>query len=52
MLAAVRFYDEATAEAADEAGYATALATARTWTCVTLVPIVVTIFFMAAKPFG
>jgi len=41
----------ATSEASDEAGYAAALATVRTWTFVTLVLIVVTIFFMTAKPF-
>jgi Sec-independent protein secretion pathway component TatC len=43
---------EATADAADEAGYAKALATVRTWTYVTLALIVITIFFMTAKPFG
>ena len=43
---------EATSDAADEAAYATALATVRTWTYVTLALIVVTIFFMTAKPFG
>jgi hypothetical protein len=42
---------EATADAGDEAGYAAALARVRTWTAVTLVLIVVTIFLMTAKPF-
>ena len=41
----------ATSEAGDEAAYAATLATVRTWTLVTLVLIVVTIFFMTAKPF-
>jgi Sec-independent protein secretion pathway component TatC len=40
----------ATSEAGDEAGYTAALATLRTWNYVTLVLIVVAIFFMAAKP--
>ena len=40
----------ATAEAGDEAGYAAALATLRTWTYVTIALIVVAIFFMAVKP--
>lgn len=39
-------------EAGDEQGYAATLATLRGWTLLTLVLIVVTIFFMAAKPFG
>jgi hypothetical protein len=43
---------EATADAGDEAGYASALGTARTWTYVLLALIVITIFFMAAKPFA
>jgi hypothetical protein len=42
----------ATSEAGDAAGYATALAAARLWTYVTLALIVITIFFMAAKPFA
>jgi hypothetical protein len=41
----------ATAEAADEAGYAGALATARLWTFVLIALIVLTIFVMTAKPF-
>jgi Sec-independent protein secretion pathway component TatC len=41
---------EATAEAGDEPGYASALGTLQTWTYVTLALIVVAIFFMAAKP--
>ncbi len=41
----------ATSEAGDEGGYASALATARAWTYVTLVLIVITIFVMSAKPF-
>jgi hypothetical protein len=40
----------ASAEAGDEAGYAAALATLRTWTYVTLALIVIAIFFMTAKP--
>jgi Sec-independent protein secretion pathway component TatC len=40
----------AMSEAGDEAGYATALGTLRTWTYVTIALIVVAIFFMAAKP--
>jgi Sec-independent protein secretion pathway component TatC len=39
-----------TAEAGDEAGYATALAALRTWTYVTIALIVIAIFFMAVKP--
>jgi Sec-independent protein secretion pathway component TatC len=42
----------ATAEAGDEAGYGTALGAARFWTYVVLTLIVVTIFFMVAKPFA
>ena len=38
-------------EGGDEAAYAATLATARTWTFVTLALIVVTIFFMSVKPF-
>ena len=41
-----------TAEAGDEPGYAAVLATVKTWTFVTLALIVITIFFMAAKPFA
>ena len=41
-----------TADAGDESAYAAALATARTWTLVTLVLIVFTIFVMTVKPFG
>jgi hypothetical protein len=41
-----------TSEAGDEAGYAAALATLTTWTLVTIALLVVTIFFMAAKPFA
>ena len=42
----------ASAEAGDEERYANALSTARTWTLVTIVLIVVTIYVMTAKPFG
>ena len=42
----------ATSEAGDEAAYAAALATLRTWTYVTLALIVIAIFFMTAKPFN
>jgi len=42
----------ATSEDGDEAGYATALGAARTWTLVTLALIVITIFLMTAKPFS
>jgi hypothetical protein len=42
----------ASSEAGDEAGYATTLAVVRTWTLITLVLIVITIFFMTAKPFA
>jgi len=38
------------ADSGDEAGYAKALATLRTWTFVTLALVVVAVFFMAAKP--
>ena len=41
----------AASEAGDEAAYATALASLRTWTYVTIALIVITIFFMTAKPF-
>jgi hypothetical protein len=37
-------------EAGDEAGYAAALATVRTYTFITLALVVIAIFFMAAKP--
>lgn len=40
----------ATAEAGDESGYAAVLSTVQAWTLLTLALIVVTIFFMAAKP--
>ena len=42
----------AASEAGDEAAYATALASLRTWTYVTIALIVITIFFMTAKPFN
>jgi Sec-independent protein secretion pathway component TatC len=42
----------ATADAGDESGYTSALATVRLWTLITLVLVVIAIFFMAAKPFG
>ena len=42
----------AASEAGDEAAYAAALAGLRTWTYVTLALIVITIFFMSAKPFN
>ena len=42
---------EATAASGDEPGYATALATARTWTLITLALIVVVLFLMTTKPF-
>ena len=38
-------------EGGDEPAYGVALATARTWTFVTLALLVVTIFFMSVKPF-
>lgn len=41
----------ASSEAGDEATYAATLATVKTWTAVTIVLIVITIFLMAAKPF-
>ncbi|HST56088.1 MAG TPA: DUF2269 family protein [Solirubrobacteraceae bacterium] len=41
-----------TSEAGDEGGYVTALAAVRTWTFVTIALIVITIFFMTAKPFA
>jgi len=37
-------------EAGDEAGYAAALATLRTYTFITLALVVIAIFFMTAKP--
>ena len=40
----------ATAEAGDEPAYEDAMKTLRLWTAITLVLIVVAIFFMAAKP--
>jgi Predicted integral membrane protein (DUF2269) len=42
---------ESTAAGTDEAGYAAALATVRTWTLITLALIVVAIFLMTTKPF-
>ena len=42
----------ATSAAGDERGYSSALAGARTWTYTTLVLIVITIYFMTAKPFA
>ena len=42
----------ASSEAEDEPGYAATLATVQMWTFVTLVLIVIAVFFMAAKPFG
>jgi len=41
----------ATADAGDEAGYATALSTVRRWTLMTLALIVFVIFLMTTKPF-
>ena len=41
----------AASEGGDEPAYGVALATARTWTFVTLALLVVTIFFMSVKPF-
>ena len=41
----------ASAEGGDEARYANSLKTARTWTLITLVLIVLTIYVMTAKPF-
>ena len=40
----------ALSDSGDEAGYAKALATLRTWTFVTLALVVIAVFFMAAKP--
>ena len=42
----------AASQAGDEAAYAAALATLRTWTYVTIALIVIAIFFMTAKPFN
>lgn len=42
----------AAAEAADEGAYAGALATAKTWTGLTLALVVVTVFVMTTKPFA
>jgi hypothetical protein len=42
----------ACSEAGDETGYAAALGSVQAWTAVTIVLIVVTIFFMTAKPFA
>lgn len=42
----------ACAEGGDEKGYLVALKTARTWTLITIVLIVVTIYVMTAKPFA
>ena len=42
----------ASAEAGDDRGYDTALKTTRTWTLITLVLIVLTIYVMTAKPFA
>ncbi|HEV2944696.1 MAG TPA: DUF2269 family protein [Solirubrobacteraceae bacterium] len=39
-------------ESGDEAGYAGALSTVTSWTLVTIALIVITIFFMTAKPFA
>ncbi len=41
-----------TSQAGDEAGYAAALSTVTSWTLVTIALIVITIFFMTAKPFA
>jgi hypothetical protein len=41
-----------TSEAGDEAGYAATLSTVTSWTLVTIALIVITIFFMTAKPFA
>ena len=41
----------ATADAGDEPGYATALATVRRWTTITLLLIVFVLFLMTTKPF-
>ena len=42
----------ASAEGGDEARYASALKTARTWTLITILLVVLTIYVMTAKPFG
>ena len=42
----------AASEGGDEPAYATALATTRTWTLVTMGLIVVAVFFMTVKPFA
>jgi hypothetical protein len=42
----------ASSEAGDEQAYAAVLARVRTWTAIAIALIVVTIFFMSAKPFG
>jgi Predicted integral membrane protein (DUF2269) len=42
----------AKAEAGDEAGYDATLATVKAWTLLTIALIIITIFFMTAKPFG
>ncbi len=42
----------AAAEAGDEPSYDAAFGTARTWTIVTVLLIVVTVYVMSAKPFG
>lgn len=42
----------AASESGDEAGYGSALGTARTWTIITIVLIVLTIYVMTAKPFA
>jgi hypothetical protein len=41
-----------TSQAGDETGYAAALSTVTSWTLVTIALIVITIFFMTAKPFA
>jgi hypothetical protein len=42
----------ASSEAGDEAAYAATLARVKLWTLLTIALIVITIFFMTAKPFG
>ena len=42
----------ASSEAGDEAAYAATLARVKLWTLITIALIVITIFFMTAKPFG
>ena len=42
----------ATSDGGDETGYASALSSLRTWVYVTLGLIVITIYFMTAKPFA